>query len=79
MLVEIARGELMVEKFRQRLAQLEEAYVCFQRIQRSDWVTPEGLLAFLNENRVYDVEIEELAYIVSYFDSTGTGRLNFPE
>ena len=85
LLVEIAKGELKVEAYRQSLASLDTkvggAYVCFQRIDRDreECVTPRSILAFLNDNRVFDVSLIELDYIVRYFDSDGNGRLSYSE
>lgn len=48
---------------------------------RDDSVTPEEVLQFLNENRIFDVSLNELRYVIDFFDCTGLsqGKLNYIE
>jgi Ca2+-binding EF-hand superfamily protein len=89
-LLELARGELKCEELRQRFAQFDQdqgpliggPYVAFQRLDRSprdEFITPEEIIQFLRDNRVYDVTFEEAKYLVEYFDTDDDFALCYKE
>jgi Ca2+-binding EF-hand superfamily protein len=56
-------------------------YTAFQRIDRDrdDFITADELLAFLKDNRMFDVSLNEASYIIEYFDCNSLGKLNYTE
>jgi hypothetical protein len=42
-------------------------------------VTADEILLFLNDNRIFDVSMEEARYLVAYFDTDEDMRLNYKE
>ena len=57
-------------------------YIAFQRLDknpRNEFISPEEILEFLRDNRVYDVTYEEAKYIVDYFDTDDDHALCYKE
>mmetsp|Transcript_7232 Transcript_7232/g.5498 ORF Transcript_7232/g.5498 Transcript_7232/m.5498 type:complete len:107 (-) Transcript_7232:557-877(-) len=82
-LLEVARHEQKIELIRQRLAGMDnfEPYVAFQRIDRNrnDFVVAEEIKDFLKENKIYGVTLDEMDYIVKYFDSDNDQKLSYAD
>lgn len=93
LLIELGKGEQATEAIRQRLASIDDStskaecgscggpYTAFQRIDRNrdDFITAEEIVQFLKENRHFDVGIEEVRYIVDFFDCDEDRKLSYSE
>ena len=55
--------------------------MALQRVDRNrdDHVSAEDLVAFLSENRIFDVAAHESRYFIDYFDADEDHRLSFAE
>lgn len=77
----LAEEELAIEKLRQMLAAIKEfePYAAFQRIDRENkgHLTSASLCAFLKENGFREIEKEDLAFLVKYFDQDGDMKLTY--
>jgi len=79
----LAEEELAIEKLRQMLASIKdfEPYAAFKRIDRDDtgFVTSKKLCLFVKENGFRELNKEDLALLVKYFDQDGDMKLSYHE
>ena len=79
----LAEGELSVENFRQRLAQMEEfePYTSFLRIEKTGRrvMSAACIEHMLRENNRVQVSVRDCQYLIKYFDVDGDSSLNYTE
>lgn len=83
LLEHIGSAEVAIEKHRQKLALMPEfePYACFQRIDRDcvGYLNCRQICQYLRENGYRELEKEDTAYTIRYFDTDGDMKLTFHE
>jgi hypothetical protein len=83
LLQHLGQAEVAVERQRQRMARLVdfEPYASFQRVDREclGYLNCRQICQYLRENGYRELEKEDVAYTIRYFDSDGDMKLAFHE
>ena len=81
LLVYTAESEIGIEKMRQILAAMRdfEPYTAFKRIDRNNtgYISGSALCKFMRENGFRELEPDDFARMIKYFDLDGDRKLNY--